>query len=652
MLGDRAQRRDQAERRQEAHAAEGEQGGEPEHGGELLDPGQPVPPRAEVLEQPREEGRLAAERDGRAADRDPEQQRRRGAGEPGPQRAGAGGERGLVRLAPPRDRRPRGRARRPARGARAATAARRARPAGRARPRRRAPPSPTPRAAAAAGPRPPGPYRRSTITAAAISANSSGTASPPPPHRSCSRVSQPGSVTVPPLVEPARRRRDDVVVDRVVGDGERPQRAGDQPRAAADPAAPARSRARCPRRPARSARRGRRTSRRPLPSRPAGARSARSPPSTSGRSSSATTSCVNGLPGSCAASSRRRMMSSVSWNPAPPARPSRTSPARPRRGSGVPADGGHHGASAPWRAGSGQPVYATHRTFFFFFFFFFFFLSLFFFLAAPEWTARRSPARCVPGRRGHRARDLAGERPVGRRAWLIPGALWALAVADHAIYNYVVTAPARGLDERGDGSRFRWLTRLHDLWGGGGEAVPLLLALIAAAVIVDRRLARAAVDRLPRKLSFKETDLPSWARPSAARGSGLPRCRGCASTASWPTGSPARATVPAGASRTRPRSPLRAARCGPGSPAPRRRCCSGSRVRRGVALGGRAGLPRGAARGPRCVVGRAVQESGGSPPCPSGSPPCSPSAASGFPAALGLISALSALSSTARASAR
>jgi len=82
----------------------------------------------------------------------------------------------------------------------------------------------------------------------------------------------------------------------------------------------------------------------------------------------------------------------------------------------------------------------------------------------------------------------------GARIVLIPAALWLLAVIDHALFNFAavtpigneptVTVPGRLLD-------------LHGAWGGGKEAVPLLLALIAAALVVDYRAVGSARPSLP-----------------------------------------------------------------------------------------------------------------------------------------------------------
>jgi hypothetical protein len=82
----------------------------------------------------------------------------------------------------------------------------------------------------------------------------------------------------------------------------------------------------------------------------------------------------------------------------------------------------------------------------------------------------------------------------GARIALVPAALWALAVADHALFNYAATtAGGQGASVTAPG----WLLDLHGAWGGGKELVWLLLALIAAALVVDYRAVRAAGPSLP-----------------------------------------------------------------------------------------------------------------------------------------------------------
>ncbi len=84
----------------------------------------------------------------------------------------------------------------------------------------------------------------------------------------------------------------------------------------------------------------------------------------------------------------------------------------------------------------------------------------------------------------------------GTRIVLLPVALWLLAVADHALFNYAATDAVRGM-QRAAVTLPGWLLDLHGAWGGGKEAVPLLLALIAAAVVVDYGAVRRAAGALP-----------------------------------------------------------------------------------------------------------------------------------------------------------
>jgi len=109
-------------------------------------------------------------------------------------------------------------------------------------------------------------------------------------------------------------------------------------------------------------------------------------------------------------------------------------------------------------------------------------------LEAPSWRV----LALLPGQAGGPGRSFAGHvvltavvglgvglalryrRVPGRAPLLLPGGLFVLAVTDHAAWNGQTGLP-------------RALLGVHDALGAGGVAAPLLLALLAAATLVDYR---------------------------------------------------------------------------------------------------------------------------------------------------------------------
>ena len=65
---------------------------------------------------------------------------------------------------------------------------------------------------------------------------------------------------------------------------------------------------------------------------------------------------------------------------------------------------------------------------------------------------------------------------------------------DHALFNHAAVTP---VGNEPTVTVPGWLLDLHGAWGSGKEAVPLLLALVAAALVVDYRAVRSAGPSLP-----------------------------------------------------------------------------------------------------------------------------------------------------------
>jgi hypothetical protein len=131
---------------------------------------------------------------------------------------------------------------------------------------------------------------------------------------------------------------------------------------------------------------------------------------------------------------------------------------------------------------------------------------------------------------------------LGRVAWLLPVALFAMAAIDHAMTNVV----AYRLGGAQPGPHYvdppGWLVAMWDAWGSGRQYRPLLIGALLIAIMLDVRRARrvryllvplpgggwthrvtGAAERLCRRLSARSSAASAWQRPAARASAALIR---------------------------------------------------------------------------------------------------------------------------------